>query len=182
MALLVIFHPLLRQLYNSLTASSTKTERPDDVASVRLSHRINFDIYFAIILVCILHGFSALKVFAILYINFLLAKGLKRQYIPWAAWIFNVGILFANETFQGYRFAAIMETIAKLPLPVDPNVLVRWGVWLDRHGGLIPRWEVLFNITVLRLISFDMDYYWSLNDRGSSPVEVGSTGPNGYGY
>jgi hypothetical protein len=43
---------------------------------------------------------------------------------------------------------------------------------MDDHGGLIPRWEVLFNITILRLISFNLDYYWSLNSPRASPVEV----------
>ena len=27
--------------------------------------------------------------------------------------------------------------------------------------GAYPRWHILFNITMLRLISFNMDYYWS---------------------
>ncbi|KAI9854879.1 MAG: glycerol transporter, partial [Pleopsidium flavum] len=46
-----------------------------------------------------------------------------------------------------------------------------WGTWLDAYGGLIPRWEILFNITVLRLVSFNLDYYWSLDRRGGSPIE-----------
>lgn len=37
----------------------------------------------------------------------------------------------------------------------------------------MPRWEVLFKITILRLISFNMDHYWSLDrSRSGSPVEV----------
>jgi len=47
-----------------------------------------------------------------------------------------------------------------------------WGQVLDSYGGLIPRWEILFNITVLRLISFNLDYYWSFNFGSSSPLEV----------
>lgn len=47
-----------------------------------------------------------------------------------------------------------------------------WGTWLDSHGGLIPRWEILFNITVLRLISFNLDYYWSLDYNSASAIEV----------
>jgi D-alanyl-lipoteichoic acid acyltransferase DltB (MBOAT superfamily) len=34
------------------------------------------------------------------------------------------------------------------------------------------RWEILFNITILRLISFNLDYYWSLDRRSGSPIEV----------
>jgi hypothetical protein len=50
--------------------------------------------------------------------------------------------------------------------------LHNWGSWLDSHGGIMPRWEILFNITVLRLISFNLDYYWSLDRRAESPLEV----------
>jgi len=32
---------------------------------------------------------------------------------------------------------------------------------------------VLFNICVLRLISFNFDYYWSFDRRATSPIEVG---------
>lgn len=39
------------------------------------------------------------------------------------------------------------------------------------------RWEVLFNITILRLISFNLDYHWSLKDGVVDPVEVGSLSP-----
>jgi hypothetical protein len=47
-----------------------------------------------------------------------------------------------------------------------------FGHTLDSYGGLMARWEVLFNFTVLRLISFNLDYYWSLNSKVGSPLEV----------
>lgn len=47
-----------------------------------------------------------------------------------------------------------------------------WGAWLDSYGGLVARWEVLFNITILRLISFNLDYYWSIDKRGANGLEV----------
>ena len=28
-------------------------------------------------------------------------------------------------------------------------------------GGFYPRWHVTFNITMLRLLSFNMDYHWA---------------------
>lgn len=36
----------------------------------------------------------------------------------------------------------------------------------------MPRWEVLFKVTVLRLISFNMDHYWSLEYPAGSAIEV----------
>jgi len=53
-----------------------------------------------------------------------------------------------------------------------------FGHTLDSYGGLIPRWEVLFNFTILRLISFNLDYYWSLNTRTSSPLEKKQLDPS----
>lgn len=50
--------------------------------------------------------------------------------------------------------------------------LVQWGRFLDSFGGIMPRWEVLFNIAILRMISFNMDYYWCLDYPATSPIEV----------
>jgi hypothetical protein len=39
------------------------------------------------------------------------------------------------------------------------------------------RWEVLFKFTILRLVSFNLDYYWSSHSRAGSPLEVYHTFP-----
>lgn len=115
-----------------------------------------------------------LKVLSILYINFNLATRLPKTYIPTATWIFNIGIMFANELCKGYQFAAIAEFF--LPPSAFSEAgsayAISWGKWLDSYSGLLPRWEILFNITVLRLVSFNLDYYWSLDYRSASPIEV----------
>jgi len=122
-----------------------------------------------------LHGFSALKVILILYTNFCIATRLPRKYAPAATWIFNISTLFANELCEGYKFTKIATLISPLTLDSDgvqqSNLLHTWGGLLDSYAGIMSRWEVLFNITVLRLISFNMDYYWSLDRRSGSPVE-----------
>jgi hypothetical protein len=138
-------------------------------ADARMGQRISFDYYFALIFIAALHGFSSLKVISILYANYTIATGVPKRYMPAATWAFNIGILFANELSRGYPYARLFSAL--LPIGKDTEILT-WGTWLDSHGGLIPRWEVLFNLTVLRLISFNLDYYWSLNMRGGSPIEV----------
>jgi hypothetical protein len=128
-----------------------------------------------------LHGFSAFKILLILYINFCIATRLPRKYVPAATWIFNISTLFANELAEGYKF----EKIAAYLLPLDgvtlqeTNVAHNWGIWLDSYGGIMSRWEILFNLTVLRLISFNMDYYFSLDRRSGSPEEVSRSPPPG---
>lgn len=145
---------------------------PSASADARLEQRISFDFSFAIVFLIALHGFSALKVLFILYINFKLAKSLPSNRIPAATWIFNIGVLFANEFCRGYPYASISRTLG------FENTKGDWGAWLDDHSGLISRWEVLFNITILRMISFNMDHYWNLNSGGSSPLEVSQALPS----
>ena len=189
--IVMTLHPLLRRLfdsvYNAVPNGSSRTLSNDSVSpsgSVsesiipdgRLNQRISFDIGFNILFLLALHGFSALKVLLILYINYTLATRLRKEYVPVATWIFNIGILFANELGHGYPYSDIAQVIlpgsASAEASVEQNSKGNWGTVLDSYGGLIPRWEILFNVTVLRLISFNFDYIWSLNRGASSPVEV----------
>ena len=186
MFLLVVLHPLLRKIYDRLVSSNNSV--PDDAscrsgarsqvifAEARLNQRVNFDLYFALVYLCALNGFSALKVLLILFTNFHLATRLPRQYVPAATWIFNIGILFANELCRGYPYAEMARLIlpwsGSEPTGTAKGSQKTWGSYLDEYGGLMPRWEILFNITVLRLISFNLDYCWSLGRNGSNSLEV----------
>lgn len=178
MTALLVFHPLLRRLYNSVfhpISSGGPSSRPTlEEADERLDQRASFDFGFAIVFLLALHGISAFKVLLILYINHKLATTLPRRSIPLATWVFNIGILFANDICTGYKLGDIAWYLSGRPdlsLLSDPPALVSWGQWLDSFGGIMSRWQILFNITVLRLISFNMDYYWSLDRRSHSPVE-----------
>ncbi|KAF3013466.1 glycerol transporter [Neopestalotiopsis sp. 37M] len=178
MSALLLFHPLLRRLYNAVVhpvASNARSSRPTlEEADDRLKQRTSFDFGFAIIFLLALHGVSAFKVLAILYVNYQIATRTPRKSIPAATWIFNIGILFANETFSGYKLANMAMFVSRSvtgDLVAHKSALVTWAEWLDSYGGIMSRWQILFNITVLRLISFNMDYYWSLDRRSYSPVE-----------
>ncbi|KAI0909212.1 MBOAT, membrane-bound O-acyltransferase family-domain-containing protein [Ustulina deusta] len=179
LAALVVLHPLLRRLYNGVVYranSGGQASRPTlEEADQRLNQRASFDFGFAIIYLLALHGVSAVKILAILYLNYQVATTLPRKSVPVATWVFNIGVLFANELGKGYKFkdiASILWVFLSGGLIDESNSsLVNWGRWLDSYGGLMGRWEILFNITVLRLISFNLDYYWSLDRRGYSPVE-----------
>lgn len=167
----VSFHGSCLQLQ---LRSKPESARADD----RLDRRTRFDVAFSMLFLLALHGFSAFKILIILYVNYSLATKLRREYVPWVTWIFNIGILFANELGQGYPYASIVRLI--LPWPTSTAAHPQqerqsaWGTTLDSYGGLLPRWEILFNITVLRLISFNLDYYWSLNGARESSIEVSS--------
>ena len=184
MALLLVLHPLLRRAYDSFQSKgemqyANGTKHRDDnadsrVANARMDRRIKFDLAFAVVYLLALNGISAFKVFTILYLNFQIATKLPRQYVSIATWVFNISIMFANELCRGYPLARLAAVL--LP-PQTMNAgntgsHQNWGAWLDSYGGLIPRWEVLFNVTILRLIAFNFDYLWMQDRRSSSPVEV----------
>ncbi|TGJ86681.1 hypothetical protein E0Z10_g2079 [Xylaria hypoxylon] len=183
---LVVLHPLLRRLYSSVVYrvnSGGKASRPTlEEADQRLNQRASFDFGFAIIYLLALHGVSAFKVLTILYLNYQVATTLPRKSVPVATWVFNIGILFANDLCNGFKFKDIASVLGgglSGGLINESNSgLVNWGRWLDSYGGLMSRWEILFNITVLRLISFNLDYYWSLDRRSYSPIEKKQLDPS----
>ena len=193
---LLLLHPLLRRLfdhfYSGAHASPARndfvvqghqydqhlaTPKPPADADARLQMRMSFDVPFCILFLFALHGFSALKIGVILYTNFLLAKRLPPSRVPIATWIFNILILFANEICKGYSFVRIAEILLPWSAATPnegqgPGVIGDWARWLDGHRGLVPRWEISFNIVILKLISFNMDYYWSLASKEVNSLEV----------
>lgn len=172
MASLLVFHPLLRRLWNTVYKS-----RPQSPQS-RLDQRATFDYVFAFIFLATLHGISALKVLFILYMNYQVATQLPRKYVPAGTWIFNICTLFANELSNGYQFRTMASYISPPVMAIVGNGvktvdsdLMQFGNWLDSFRGILARWEILFNITILRLVSFNLDYYWSLDRSSSNSLE-----------
>ncbi|KAK5172960.1 glycerol transporter [Saxophila tyrrhenica] len=194
LALLLVLHPVARRAYdflrsggnsgpgNGSAVSKKKDETERDAADSRLRGRIRFDLVFAMIFLLVLHGISILKVLLIVYINFQIPTKLSKQYATVATWVFNIGIMFANELCGGYSFARMFALFlptqmtnadSKGPQAIQSD----WGAWLDSYGGLTPRWEILFNVTVLRMIAFNFDYLWMLDRRESSPIEKKNLDP-----
>lgn len=189
MAIVLILHPLLRKMYNKVfsievlrPAQAQKTGEANgsiysrstlDAVDAESEQRLTFDFYFALLFIFALHGVSALKIVGILYTNFCIATKLPKERVPVATWVFNIAILFANELCHGYTFKSMAETF----LFHSPQA-ISTGEQIDRFGGIIPRWEILYKITILRQISFNFDYLWSLDQRTSSPIEVNIRRPS----
>ncbi|KAF5359446.1 hypothetical protein D9756_002933 [Leucocoprinus leucothites] len=145
----ILLHLLVKYIASSLS--------PDSPSLTSRARRFNtpsslmFNLIFSLITVTILHGINVLKIVLILFINYLLAKRLRgsRSSII-MTWVFNGAVLFGNEVFEGWKLGQWFEGLA----------------WLDDHAGLYHRWYISFNITMLRLVSFTMDYYWACNKKG----------------
>ncbi|KAH3992911.1 hypothetical protein HBI56_199310 [Parastagonospora nodorum] len=189
---IVLLHPLLRKAYDIFWRADTYTKvrpstgnggltmglTPAAAADARLNQRVSFDVIFACIFLSVLHGFSTFKIVAILYANYCIATKLQRQYVPAATWIFAVGTLFANEFSKGYSYATIFGMFLPASVSKKGEPATNFGHTLDSYGGLMSRWEVLFNFTILRLVSFNLDYYWSLNSRNSNALEKKQLDPS----
>ena len=191
---LVIAHPALRKLYDYLCRADSYSKVPPTVnqqssltqgltaeaaADARQEQRISFDLWFAAAFIIAVHGTSAIKIFVILYANYKIAKNIPKSYLPWITWLFNVGLLFANEYFDGYHFSRFAHYFRTNLSSGHEDIVAKsdWGYYLENLSGLIPQWHVFFKFTILRMISFNMDYAWSFNYRGSSPIEVNKSTP-----
>lgn len=116
LALLGVVHVSLRRVMDKLFPAN----RADP--SSLLSHRVYFDLFFASCFLIGVHGFSTLKIFVILSLNYLIAKSMGgSKALPAVTWIFNIGMLFLNEWFDGYRFAHIHPIAA----PMVPDTQCR---------------------------------------------------------
>lgn len=133
----LILHTVLRKVTSTvLGAADINTRAP-------------FDNIFAIIFLFALHGISYFKILFLLGVNYGILKSLgPSKATPAVIWTFNVLIMCLNEWKRGYMFGRILGADY---------------AYIDtQYGGLMPRWEVHFNLTMLRIISFSMDYYWAL--------------------
>ncbi|EPB89074.1 hypothetical protein HMPREF1544_04065 [Mucor circinelloides 1006PhL] len=113
----------------------------------QLNHSVQNQSYFylisASIVIVALHGTSIIKILLITSTNFIIGRIFgATKWNPIMTWTFNLAILFLNEYYKGYKFDAI-------GLPV-----------LDQYNGMLPRWHVFFNFSMLRMVSYNMDYYW----------------------
>ncbi|PFH46767.1 hypothetical protein AMATHDRAFT_82449 [Amanita thiersii Skay4041] len=138
LGLAALFHLAAKSLWTRLAPKRT----PPNL--------IPFNLSLSILAMFALHGTSTFKIGTILALNYVIAKrwcgaGTKSNLGPLLTWIFNAAVLFANEIYKGYRFASISQHLE----------------FLDKFEGVYPRWHIIFNITMLRLISFNMDYFWA---------------------
>lgn len=142
---------------------------------------VPFLVTFSTAMLFALHGSSALKVYLILTANYALAKacgGSKAG--PVLTWVFNALVLFGNDRYSGYSYAGLHPWLAFMvrlhPLLTDPADLTSYR-GQDTWKGIYPRWYVSFNITMLRLVSFSMDYYWACNRVGIPDVSTSRCSP-----
>jgi D-alanyl-lipoteichoic acid acyltransferase DltB (MBOAT superfamily) len=128
-----------------------------------LRPRLYFYATFSLAFLLFANGSCVAFMIAIVAFNYLLselgARGHTRACTA-ATWVFNCAILLLNERYNGYRW---VNLLGGLPLPsalVAGGSLGDLAQWLDNHRGQFG-WQTLFNLVVLRMISFNMDRTWA---------------------
>ncbi|KAI3636270.1 hypothetical protein MIR68_005622 [Amoeboaphelidium protococcarum] len=118
--------------------------------STAVNYQHLFQIVFSLVFLYVLHGNGLLKILIILSINYMICRSLASVQTPWlmplVVWLYCISVLYLNDQHSGYKFSHLHQSFA----PLDDN------------NGLMSRWYVTFNITVLRMISYAMDYQWQL--------------------
>ena len=133
--------------------------------------KVRFDLVFGLVFLFAAHGVNALRVLLHLLINYTIAKTLKKNYrlATFLTWTYGIGTLFINNSYRKYPFGSILSILA----PLDSS-----------FKGIIERWDVFYNFTLLRMISFNMDFLekWQevlAGKRNSSPSPGSSQNGNG---
>ncbi|KAI8991875.1 MBOAT, membrane-bound O-acyltransferase family-domain-containing protein [Mycotypha africana] len=137
-----IVYIILSRLFEHIVSEKT--------ADVGQRKKRYFYLISSVVSLIVLHGIHCIKIWLIVSISYCINSitKQKRCWNPALSWAFNIMVLFLNEYYNGYSFESIHKKLAIL----DSN---------SYYSGLLPRWHVFFNFTMLRLISFNMDYFWS---------------------
>lgn len=106
--------------------------------------RLNFDLGFGICFVLCVHGFNCFKILFHVSIAFLITRLLKNKPViaQTLLWIYCISTLFINDKYRLVKYGQFWSVLS----------------FMDGFKGLIERWDVFFNFTLLRMLSFNIDY------------------------
>lgn len=113
-----------------------------------------FDFVFGFIFIFAVHGVNSIRVIAHVMIFFTIARVLKNynKAAVLLLWSYGIFSLFFNDKYRNYYLSYFWK-----PLTVfDPGFM-----------GIVKRWDVFYNFTLLRALSFNLDYLKSHNDKKS---------------
>lgn len=123
------------RLVSPSTSTTTSPVPPKMYTSLALSF----------IFVSALFGFDFIKIVFFTLINYGIAVTCKGTiWNPILTWTMNIGLLFLNDRYEGYKMEDFMSLLA----------------FMDTWHGAIGRWHIFWRMTTLRLISYNMDFYY----------------------
>ena len=175
---------------------------PRDLVETSATRRVAFLVASSVGFLVYLHGRCALYVYGIVSLSWVLTRWLKGAPMPsWLktllVWVWHVGVLMVVKGTSGFSSTFPMPYIA--PNSPGSSGLSMWRLDAALSGGLqwlfgrtlsrgVFRWEVCYNITMLRLISQSLDILWGANEvqkaekaeKAEKTVKTVKTGLGGY--
>ncbi|CAD6929356.1 unnamed protein product [Tilletia laevis] len=128
------------------------------------NNRLLFLSFFAAVFLVALHGTNSIKILLFAGLNYALAHrcggALDARLVVPAIWAFNIGVLFLAHWTEGLPWKLLGTSFA----------------WLDAYTGLLPRWYINYNISMLRLVSFALDCHWAQTEQRSDRHQPSSNG------
>ncbi|CAI8499034.1 unnamed protein product [Pichia kudriavzevii] len=120
--------------------------------------RLDFDLIFGSIFLAIVHGFNVFRILVHVFISFSLTRILRKR--PLLAqsvlWVYSISTLFINDRYRQVKYGDLVSSLS----------------WMDHYKGLVARWDVFFNFTLLRMLSFNIDYLSKSPVEGDIPLSV----------
>ncbi|KAJ1765729.1 glycerol transporter [Coemansia sp. RSA 1813] len=162
----MLAYVVLNRIFKAFSTRGNDSRRPQNlkVTQRMVLPALWFPCLFATCFVIVLSGTSTVFILGLTFGNYALAKAVgRKRWAPLVFWAYNMAMLFANENYRGYEFRRIAESLA----------------WLDEWRGILRRWDVTFNLTMLRMMSFSMDYHWRLcQERALTPQQIDALSAN----
>ncbi|CCK72893.1 putative O-acyltransferase KNAG_0M00400 [Huiozyma naganishii CBS 8797] len=129
--------------------------------------RLRFDLFFGLFFLWVAHGVNAVRILLHMFTMFIVVRVLKRhrRYATAFNWVYGIGTLFINDHLRTMPLSRLASCLSFL----DDDV---------RFRGIIPRWDVFFNFTLLRIISYNLDFLerWDTQFKTLKKTEDGDTG------
>lgn len=130
--------------------------------------KIHFDFAFGIAFVIAAYGVNCFKFFAEILITYVVVNAFKfnRRLSTLLSWAVGVSLLFFNDKYSGYPYGRISPKLSSLD---------------DQFKGLIPRWDVFYNFTLLKMLSYNLDFLEKWHDKQYRELDQSSFTLKSYG-
>lgn len=119
---------------------------------LNITKRTYFDCGCGLLFLLAVHGVNVWKIGIHVSVMYLISRHIKnRKLAIWLTWIYGILTLFVNDRYRNFKI----------------------GIDFIDNGftGIMARWDVNFNFTLLRLISFNYDYIEKLQEHEAGDVD-----------
>ncbi|GME93774.1 unnamed protein product [Ambrosiozyma monospora] len=107
--------------------------------------RTLFDLVYGVSFLFVAHGFNFIRIIfhvSVMYFFGTFVSSRNKKLALILLWSYGIGTLFLNDKYRQVKFGQIMSSLS----------------FMDSFRGIIERWDVFFNFTLLKMLSFNLDF------------------------